>query len=91
MVWPTKKPNKACLPALYSATLSAHFTEQPKTRVEVTGGVFPASSACGYVCGVKPSNARRFVDAGAHVMVAGSAVFGAQDRAAAIRAIRGEG
>jgi ribulose-phosphate 3-epimerase len=39
--------------------------------------------------GVKPSNARRFVDAGAHVMVAGSAVFGAPDRAAAIAAIRG--
>lgn len=39
--------------------------------------------------GVKPSNARRFVDAGAHVMVAGSAVFGAADRTAAIHAIRG--
>ena len=39
--------------------------------------------------GVKPSNARRFVDAGAHVLVAGSAVFGAADRAAAIAAIRG--
>lgn len=39
--------------------------------------------------GVKPSNARRFVDAGAHVLVAGSAVFGAPDRAAAIAAIRG--
>jgi ribulose-phosphate 3-epimerase len=38
--------------------------------------------------GVKPSNARRFVEAGAHVLVAGSAVFGAPDRAAAIRAIR---
>ena len=38
--------------------------------------------------GVKPSNARRFVDAGAHVLVAGSAVFGAADRAAAIAAIR---
>jgi ribulose-phosphate 3-epimerase len=38
--------------------------------------------------GVKPANARRFVDAGAHVMVAGSAVFGAADRAAAIAAIR---
>jgi ribulose-phosphate 3-epimerase len=38
--------------------------------------------------GVKPSNARRFVDAGAHVMVAGSAVFGAKDRAEAIRLIR---
>jgi ribulose-phosphate 3-epimerase len=48
-----------------------------KTLVEVDGGV-------------KPSNARRFVDAGAHVMVAGSAVFGAADRAAAIRAIRGD-
>lgn len=39
--------------------------------------------------GVTPANARSFVDAGAHVMVAGSAVFGAKDRAAAIRAIRG--
>ncbi|MFZ5480440.1 MAG: ribulose-phosphate 3-epimerase [Myxococcota bacterium] len=48
-----------------------------KTLVEVDGGV-------------KPSNARRFVEAGAHVMVAGSAVFGAPDRAAAIRAIRGD-
>ncbi len=41
--------------------------------------------------GVKPSNARRFVDAGAGALVAGSAVFGSADRAAAIRAIRGEG
>ena len=39
--------------------------------------------------GVKPSNARRFVDVGVHVLVAGSAVFGAADRAAAIAAIRG--
>jgi ribulose-phosphate 3-epimerase len=38
--------------------------------------------------GVKPANARRFVDAGAHALVAGSAVFGSADRAAAIRAIR---
>ena len=38
--------------------------------------------------GVKPSNARRFIDAGAHVLVAGSAVFGAPDRAGAIAAIR---
>lgn len=38
--------------------------------------------------GVKPANARRFIDAGAHVLVAGSAVFGANDRAAAITAIR---
>ena len=47
-----------------------------KTLIEVDGGV-------------KPSNARRFVDAGVHSMVAGSAVFGAPDRAAAIAAIRG--
>ncbi len=39
--------------------------------------------------GVKPGNARRFIDAGAHVLVAGSAVFGAPDRAGAIAAIRG--
>ncbi len=47
-----------------------------KTRLEVDGGVTPA-------------NAQRFRDAGADVLVAGSAVFGAADRAAAIRAIRG--
>lgn len=46
-----------------------------KTRIEVDGGV-------------KPDNARRFVEAGAHALVAGSAVFGAKDRAAAIRALR---
>lgn len=39
--------------------------------------------------GVKADNARRFVDAGAHVLVSGSGVFGAKDRAAAIAAIRG--
>lgn len=38
--------------------------------------------------GVKPSNARRFVDAGAHMLVSGSGVFGAKDRAAAIAAIK---
>jgi ribulose-phosphate 3-epimerase len=42
-----------------------------RTRVQVDGGV-------------KPENAHRFVDAGADVLVAGSAVFGAKDRAAAI-------
>jgi ribulose-phosphate 3-epimerase len=47
-----------------------------KTLVEVDGGV-------------KPANARRFIDAGADVLVAGSAVFGASDRAGAIAAIRG--
>ncbi len=39
--------------------------------------------------GVKPSNAHQFINAGAHVLVAGSAVFGAKDRAAAIASIRG--
>ena len=39
--------------------------------------------------GVKPSNAHQFINAGAHVLVAGSAVFGAKDRAAAIESIRG--
>lgn len=38
--------------------------------------------------GVKPANAHQFINAGAHVLVAGSAVFGAKDRAAAIAAIR---
>jgi len=34
--------------------------------------------------GVKTNNAHRFTDAGAHVLVSGSGVFGAEDRAAAI-------
>ena len=38
--------------------------------------------------GVKIHNARRFVDAGANVLVSGSGVFGAEDRKAAIEAIR---
>ncbi len=46
-----------------------------QTRVQVDGGV-------------KADNIRRFTDAGADVMVAGSAVFGAPDRAAAIAALR---
>ncbi len=37
--------------------------------------------------GVKPDNAGRVFGAGAHVLVAGSAVFGADDRAAAIRGV----
>ena len=45
------------------------------TRLQVDGGV-------------KPENAHRFVDAGADVLVAGSAVFGATDRAAAIAGVR---
>ena len=35
--------------------------------------------------GVKTHNARRFTDAGAHVLVSGSGVFKAEDRSAAIR------
>jgi ribulose-phosphate 3-epimerase len=38
--------------------------------------------------GVKPDNAKRFTEAGAHVLVSGSGVFGAKDRAAAIAALR---
>lgn len=38
--------------------------------------------------GVKPHNAARFTAAGADVLVAGSGVYGAEDRAAAIAALR---
>ncbi len=38
--------------------------------------------------GVKPHNSWRFVDAGAHALVSGSGVFGAEDRAAAIAGLR---
>jgi ribulose-phosphate 3-epimerase len=38
--------------------------------------------------GVKPENARQFTSAGAHVLVSGSGVFGAADRAGAIAALR---
>jgi ribulose-phosphate 3-epimerase len=41
--------------------------------------------------GVNPVTARQVVEAGASILVAGNAVFGQADRAAAIRAIRGEG
>jgi len=37
--------------------------------------------------GVKPGNARRFTEAGATVLVAGSGIYKASDRAAAIRAL----
>lgn len=39
--------------------------------------------------GVKPDNAKRFTEAGAHVLVSGSGVFGAPDRAAAIARLKG--
>jgi ribulose-phosphate 3-epimerase len=38
--------------------------------------------------GVKTDNARRFTEAGAHVLVSGSGVFGAKDRTQAIAALR---
>ena len=47
-----------------------------KTEIEVDGGV-------------KPSNAAGVIRAGADILVAGSAVFGAKDYASAIRGIRG--
>ena len=46
-----------------------------KTEIEVDGGV-------------KPANAAEIAKAGADILVAGSAVFGAKDYAAAIRGIR---
>jgi ribulose-phosphate 3-epimerase len=39
--------------------------------------------------GVKPENAASVIKAGADILVAGSAVFGKKDYAAAIRGIRG--
>jgi ribulose-phosphate 3-epimerase len=39
--------------------------------------------------GVKPDNAAKIISAGADILVAGSAVFGSKDYAAAIRGIRG--
>jgi ribulose-phosphate 3-epimerase len=41
--------------------------------------------------GVKIDNAARFVNAGAHVLVSGSGVFGAKDRSAAIRSLQAAG
>ena len=40
--------------------------------------------------GVNAANAKSIVEAGVDVLVAGSSVFGASDRAAAVRALRGE-
>jgi ribulose-phosphate 3-epimerase len=47
-----------------------------KAEIEVDGGV-------------KPDNAAKIIKAGADILVAGSAIFGMKDYAAAIRAIRG--
>ena len=40
--------------------------------------------------GITPETAPLVLEAGANVLVAGSAVFGKQDRGAAIAALRGE-
>jgi ribulose-phosphate 3-epimerase len=48
-----------------------------KTEIEVDGGV-------------KPENAARIINAGADILVAGSAVFGAKDYRSAIQGIRGK-
>ena len=50
----------------------------PACRLEVDGGI-------------DPRTARLAAEAGADVLVAGSAIYGADDPAAAIRALRGEG
>jgi len=39
--------------------------------------------------GIKPSNCRPVIDAGVDILVAGSAIFGSDDYAATIRALRG--
>ena len=39
--------------------------------------------------GIKPENAKTIIDAGADILVAGSAIFGQKDYAAAIRGVRG--
>jgi ribulose-phosphate 3-epimerase len=38
--------------------------------------------------GIRPETARAAVDAGARILVAGQAIYGRPDRAAALRAIR---
>jgi ribulose-phosphate 3-epimerase len=59
------------------AKLRKRIDEQGlKVEIEVDGGV-------------KPGNAADVIKAGADILVAGSAVFGAKDYAAAIRGIRG--
>ncbi|MGZ6144100.1 MAG: ribulose-phosphate 3-epimerase [Myxococcales bacterium] len=65
---------EACLPKI--ERLSGWvFKRGLKTRIEVDGGI-------------TPETAKRVVDAGASVLVAGTAVFGRPDYAAAIRALR---
>ena len=65
---------EACLPKIEK--LAGWIAKRGlKTRLEVDGGV-------------APSTIKRVVSAGANVLVAGTAVFGQKDYAAAIRALR---
>jgi ribulose-phosphate 3-epimerase len=65
---------ESCLPKIDK--LSRWITARGlKTRIEVDGGI-------------APETARRVVDAGASVLVAGTAIFGHRDYAEAIRALR---
>ena len=60
---------------LLSATRALIDSSNPACLLQIDGGV-------------SPSNAQAIIDAGADVLVAGSAVFGAPDMAAAISALR---
>jgi ribulose-phosphate 3-epimerase len=62
-----------------------HKITQLRTRIEELG----LKTEIQVDGGVKPGNAAQIVNAGADILVAGSAVFGAKDYAAAIRGIRG--
>jgi len=65
---------EACLPKIEK--LAGWIAKRGlKTKLEVDGGVAPGTI-------------KRVVDAGANVLVAGTAVFGQKDYAAAIRALR---
>ena len=50
-----------------------------------------ARSRCRWTAALRPETAPRVIEAGADTLVAGTAVFGAPDYAAAIAALRGEG
>ena len=65
---------EACLPKIEKLA-SWVAKKRLKTRIEVDGGI-------------APETVKRVVDAGATVLVAGTAVFGRPDYAAAIRALR---
>ena len=58
--------------------------ERLRERIEKTG----ATALIEVDGGVKPNNAWRFVEAGAQVLVSGSGVYKAEDRAAAIAALQ---